>query len=190
MKGWRHPILLRSDQAAIGQLVPRPRVLSHVFTPPRGVTNPFKRDVPPPSWSLVSGVSLLEQCLSENHPSLCNLAQSLDRHGDDGEKVVRQDLTRLLRQRIQALEAALQTQQQESRPWQKRLDLILDKVLCNQCIEDKDDAYYAEQGLHWAPSPSCPVCVNLHTSLQAPMPEQASRYKNSLPYYQDEEDSS
>lgn len=57
-----------------------------------------------------------------------------------------------LRQRIQELEATVRDQQQESRMWQKRLDLVLDQVLGNECIEDKDDAQYAGKGLHWVPS--------------------------------------
>ena len=94
----------------------------------------------------------------------------------------------VLRERIQELEATLRDQQQESRMWQKRLDLVLDQVLSNECIEDKDDAHYAGEGLHWVPSSRCALCHRIRTSLQEPMPEHAPRFNNSLPYYQDEED--
>ena len=87
---------------------------------------------------------------------------------------LRQDQTKLLCQRIQELEAALRDQQQESRMWHKRLDLVPDQVLCNEYIEDKDDAHYAGKGLHWVPSPRCPLCHRIRTSLQAPMPEHAA----------------
>ena len=38
--------------------------------------------------------------------------------------------------------------------WQKRCDL-LDEVLCNHCIDDKDDAF--SQGLDWIPD-HCSEC--------------------------------
>lgn len=58
--------------------------------------------------------------------------------------------------------------------WQKRLDLVPDQVLCNEYIEDKDDAHYAGKGLHWVLSPRCTLCHRIRTSLQAPMPEHAA----------------
>lgn len=143
-------------------------------------------------------MSWLQQRLSQNHPSSCNLAPPGENNGEGGENVVRpedlaflrQDKPKLLRQRIQELEATLWDQQQESHIWQKRVDLVLDQVLSNECIEDKDDAYYAGKGLYWVPSPRCILCHHIRTSLQEPMPEHAPRFKNSLPYFQDEEDSS
>ena len=86
-----------------------------------------------------------------------------------------------LRQSIQELEATLRDQQQESRMWQKRLDLVLDQVLSNECIEDKDDAQYAGKGLHWVPSSRCTLCHRIRTSLQEPMPEHAPRFKTPCP---------
>lgn len=126
-------------------------------------------------------MSCLQQRLSQDHPCPCNLAPSRNHNGEGGENVVRQedlaflrqDQTKLLRQRIQELEAALLDQQQESRMWQKRLDLVPDQVLCNECIEDKDDAHYAGKGLHWVPRPRCTLSHRIRTSLQAPMPEDA-----------------
>ena len=35
--------------------------------------------------------------------------------------------------------------------WQKRCDLLLDQVLCNHCIDDKDDAFAEGKGLGWIP---------------------------------------
>ena len=115
-------------------------------------------------------------------PCPCNLAPFGDHNGKGGENIVRpeelaflrQDQTKLLRQSIQELEATLRDQQQESRMWQNRLDLVPDQVLSNECIEDKDDAYYAGKDLHWVPSPRCTLCHRIRTSLQEPMPEHAS----------------
>ena len=109
-------------------------------------------------------MSCLQQRLSQNHPCPCNPAPSRDHNGEGGENVFRpedlafihQDQTKLIRQRSQKLEAALRDQQQESHMWQKRLDLVPDQVLCNECIEDKDDAHYAGKVLHWVPSPVVP----------------------------------
>ena len=34
---------------------------------------------------------------------------------------------------------------------QKRCDRLLDNVLCNQCIDGKDDAFAEGKGLDWIP---------------------------------------
>lgn len=119
-------------------------------------------------------------------PCPCNLAPSGDHNGEGGENVVRpeelaflrQDQIKLLRQRIQELKATLRDQQQESCMWQKRLDLVLNQVLSNECIEDKDDA---GKGLHWVPSPRCTLCHRIRTCLQEPMPEHVPPPVQKLP---------
>ena len=39
--------------------------------------------------------------------------------------------------------------------WQKRCDRLLDHVLCNQYIDDKDDAFAQGKGLNWIPDNCC-----------------------------------
>ena len=41
--------------------------------------------------------------------------------------------------------------------WQKRCDRLLDEVLCNYCVDDKDDAFAAGKGLDWIPD-NCSAC--------------------------------
>ena len=41
--------------------------------------------------------------------------------------------------------------------WQKRCDRLLDEVLCNHCIDDKDEAFAREKGLDWIPD-NCSEC--------------------------------
>jgi len=41
--------------------------------------------------------------------------------------------------------------------WHKRYDRLLDGVLCNQCIDDKDDAFAEGKGLDWLPD-NCSAC--------------------------------
>ena len=41
--------------------------------------------------------------------------------------------------------------------WQKRCDRLLDHVLCNQCIDDKDEAFAEGKGLDWIPD-NCSEC--------------------------------
>ena len=41
--------------------------------------------------------------------------------------------------------------------WQKRCDRLLDEVLCNDCIDDKDEAFAREKGLDWIPD-NCSEC--------------------------------
>ena len=41
--------------------------------------------------------------------------------------------------------------------WQKRCDRLLDGVLCNYCVDDKDDAFAAGKGLDWIPD-NCSAC--------------------------------
>ena len=41
--------------------------------------------------------------------------------------------------------------------WQKRCDRLLDHVLCNQCIDDKEDAFAEGKGLDWIPD-NCSEC--------------------------------
>ena len=38
--------------------------------------------------------------------------------------------------------------------WQKQCDRLLDQVLCNHCIDDKDDAFAQGKGLDWIPDNS------------------------------------
>lgn len=145
----------------------RHHVLPHV------TSHPLKRRTGARGWpSLLSSMSCLQQRLSQNHPCPCHLAPSGDHNGEGGENVVRredlpflrQDQIKLLRQRIRELEATLRDQQQKSRMWQKRLDLVLDQVLSNECIEDKDYAYYTGKGTE---SPLYPLPPHSHQSTRA-----------------------
>ena len=36
--------------------------------------------------------------------------------------------------------------------WQKRCDRLLDKVLCNCCIDEKDEAFAQGKSLDWIPA--------------------------------------
>ena len=39
--------------------------------------------------------------------------------------------------------------------WQKRCDRLLYQILCNHCIDDKDDAFAEGKGLDWIPDNCC-----------------------------------
>ena len=39
--------------------------------------------------------------------------------------------------------------------WQKRCDRLLDDLLCNHCVDAKDDAFARGQGLDWIPDNCC-----------------------------------
>ena len=43
--------------------------------------------------------------------------------------------------------------------WQKRRDRLFDEVLCNQCIDGKDDAFAEGKGLDWI----CDNCCHCRT---------------------------
>ena len=49
--------------------------------------------------------------------------------------------------------------------WQKRCDRLLDEVLCNQCIDDKDDAFAEGKGLDWIPD-NCSECLSVRHILE------------------------
>ena len=41
--------------------------------------------------------------------------------------------------------------------WQKRCDRVLDQILWNRCIDDKDNAFAEGKGLNWIPD-NCSEC--------------------------------
>ena len=60
---------------------------------------------------------------------------------------------------------------------QKRCDRLLDDILCNHCIDDKDDAFAQGKGLDWIPD-NCSECRGVgqifeqtvtHREWQAPL---------------------
>ena len=164
MNAWWKGTNVNGERAA---LEIRHHVLPHV------TSHPLKRRTGARGWpSLLSSMSCLQQRLSQNHPCPCHLAPSGDHNGEGGENVVRredlpflrQDQIKLLRQRIRELEATLRDQQQKSRMWQKRLDLVLDQVLSNECIEDKVYAYYTGKGTD---HPLYPLPPHSHQSTRA-----------------------
>ena len=82
--------------------------------------------------------------------------------------------------------------------WQKRCDRLLDEVLCNQCIDDKDDAFAEGKGLDCIPD-NCSECrtvrrifeqtVMLMTNrtpcgLGIPCPEKAIINSDFIPFSQ------
>ena len=46
--------------------------------------------------------------------------------------------------------------------WQKPCDRLLDHMLCNQCIDEKDDTFARGQGLDWIPD-NCNECRTIQS---------------------------
>ena len=70
--------------------------------------------------------------------------------------------------------------------WQRRCDGLLDILLCDDCIADKDEAYAAGDGRNWYPQ-NCRVnhCGHVKHKLRNPLPEEDGRDANRFPVYAD-----
>ena len=70
--------------------------------------------------------------------------------------------------------------------WQRRCDGLLDIVLCDTCIEDKDEEYTAGNGRNWYIL-YCDVnhCALVRHRLHYPLPEEDGLDPNHLPDYAD-----
>ena len=59
--------------------------------------------------------------------------------------------------------------------WQKRCDRLLDHMLCNYCVADKDEAFARGEGLDWIPD-NCSEChATSDTSVNKPSPTRNGR---------------
>ena len=93
-----------------------------------------------------------------------------DRHGYSGhDEVWDHRCARLLSvQLANALNESLPTLEEVNRQrvlWQRRCDNLLDKLLCEYCMEDKDRAYAGGVGLDWRPV-DCSDCRSIRWILE------------------------
>ena len=86
-----------------------------------------------------------------------------DKGTDDKTLYLQQDKVTLLHDLKQQRTMALH--------WQYRMDRLMDLRLCQECIEEKDDAYSAGKGFAWVPNCKDVDCVDFRRVLRAGLPD-------------------